>query len=107
MNEHSFLIWLTYYSQSHAYSIYYNIYLSETIEIEEECLEDFYFNTFITILRNNLERHGFSVKRVKREADEYGEQYTVMELENYKITIRETISCGEMEFFEFFVEKRT
>ncbi|RLC78672.1 MAG: hypothetical protein DRJ03_24895 [Chloroflexi bacterium] len=104
MNEHSFLIWLTYYSQSHAYNIYYNVYINSLISIEEECLEDFYFNTFITILRNNLERHGFSVKSVKEIEDEYGE-YIVVELENYKITIRETISCGEMEFFEFLVEK--
>ena len=101
MDEYSFLIWLTYYSQSHAYNIYYN-YLNET-EIEE-CLDDFYFNTFIKILKNNLERHGFNVKTIKKESDDYGEQYTVIELENYKITIKETIACGIKEVFEFLVE---
>ncbi len=104
IDELSFLNYLTYYSQYKAYSIYYHVY-SKGIRVEEECLEDFYLNTFIRILRNNLERHGFSVKRVKRVRDEYGDIHTVMELENYKIVIRETISCGVKEVFEFLVER--
>jgi len=106
IDELSFLSWLTSYSQLFAYNIYYNVY-SKGIRVEEECLEDFYLNTFIKMLKNNLERHGFKIVSVRRETDEYGEPYTIIELEKYKIIIRETIMCGVRESFEFLVVRKT
>jgi len=105
INELSFLNYLTYYSQLFAYDIYYYVY-SKGIRVKEECLEDFYFNTFVRILRNNLERHGFKIISVRREIDDYGEQYTVILLEKYEIIVRETIMCGTREGFEFLVVNR-
>ena len=105
IDELSFLNYLTYYSQYKAYSIYYYVYSHET-KIKEECLEDFYFNTFIRILKNNLEKHGFKIISVRREIDDYGEQYTVILLEKYEIIVRETIMCGTREGFEFLVVNR-
>ena len=105
IDELSFLNYLTYYSQYKAYSIYYHVYSHET-EIEEECLEDFYLSMFIKILKNNLERHGFRVIALRKELDDYGEQYTVILLGKYKIIIRETIMCGTREGFEFLIVNR-
>jgi len=106
IDELSFLCWLTSYSQLYAYNIYYNVY-SKGIEIEDDCLEDFYLNTFIKMLKNNLERHGFKIVSIRREIDEYGEPYTVILLEKYEIIVRETIMCGVREGFEFLVVRKT
>lgn len=102
-DEWSFIVDLTACAQEFAYNIYQTVYNNPNIKIEEDCIDDFYLNTFIKILCNHLEKHGFKIISVNTEWDDYGNEYTIIELEKFRIEIRNTIMCGVREGFEFIV----
>jgi len=65
---------------------------------------DEFLKEFVELAVRNLEKHGFTIKSVRTERDEEGEEYTVIQLEKHTVVIRNTLMCGDTCGHEFLVE---
>ncbi|HDN73569.1 MAG TPA: hypothetical protein ENG16_00920 [Archaeoglobus sp.] len=102
MEELEFVSWLICISQDVAREDYKHFDSCYSAD----CLEDLFLHRFVDVTVRSLERHGFKVLRRYTERDDYGDEYTVIELEKYVIHIRNTLMCGVEEGFEFIVSPK-